>query len=168
MEMLIFCCQNGQFCYQMKPGMPKWHVSPEPQGPQANFKYQQWWNSILRCSQMLTCAKKRQLGGPTSKNHYFFLPMTTQNSQASQHHHQKATTAPNWLHVLHAQGKEVMLDIWILLATAKLMELWIFLCFHETCWPNVQAGCDNDRMGHISTTRSPTTKTQISMLIQIP
>jgi len=147
--------------------MPKGHVSPQPQGQQANFKYQHWWNSNLLCSQTLTCAKKRQLGGPTSENQHFFLPMTTQNSQAGQHHHQKATTAPNRLHVLQAYGNEVGVDMWILLATAKLMELWIFLCINDTFWPNLKVGSGNDWMSHIFATRSPTAKTQISMLMQI-
>jgi len=54
-----------------------------------------------------------------------------------------------------------------LLAAAKLMEMWNIHCFHENCWPNPHTGSAKDQTVHISTTKSPTTKTQISMLMQI-
>jgi len=44
------------------------------------------------------------------------------------------------LKILQPHCEQVRLDIWVLLATAKLMEMWIICCFRETNLANPQVG----------------------------
>jgi len=128
------------FLAKLDFGGTKILISRPPWGPQGRFKNQCRWNSICLSSQALKHGKWSLLGDLSSENLHFFQSRPHKNREGSSHDVLKLANSCIGLQILQAWLQQIRLDICFLLAAAKIMELWNFLCFQQACWPNLQVG----------------------------